>query len=1331
MRLDWKRFALVLMACGWLAGCGEEPSQTVFSPPGEIIGRIEVSADVPATGCQVLLEGTPLGAQCDPSGQFDIKRVPPGRWDLRILPDAQSSLPAKRVAAASNSGFVSDMGPIRLAKPGSIGGRVRVGGNPVPAAAVVAVPSFGAVTTPNENGGYLLPSVPPGVHDVVLLTEDGTVYKSNVTVLPGKVTIGVDFDATSLVQKKATVIGRAERAGGASGEHGGLSVELVDSKDGTVAATSKTSSDGTFELEATHGTFVVRARDGNSPIMALVPSMVVRSGEDLQLASALVVPARGGDLNGNGRADETDPDIDGDGAPNEQDAFPYDPAETEDKDKDGVGDRSDLRSMGGDGIDAKVPTPDSDGDLLLDFEDNCPGIANKNQEDADGDGRGNACDNCPTQSNPDQADSVGNGVGDACRFCRTNQDCQSGQICQFGECVDCVSNAQCGDRVCKGGKCVGCTATSECSGEEICNVALGLCHECVVKGDCGSGRSCVFGTCYAQCEHDSSCPGGYCVDGSCVSCRDNNDCRENTWCDHGTCRRQCESFRDCTDGRTCDEATGTCVLPCSASCPSGFGCDAEKVCRQVCDGSFPCPRGQKCDGVSNLCVPECKVDGDCGPRSTCQAGQCVANGACENDLDCSVAEMCSALGKCQARPTAFTTGKGYACADACDCRLGEACGDDGFCKEDAVPTKFVSQNGTGDGAKPTSPSSALAAITAAAVPGDVIALMGGEEFALGTTKLSVPRANVAIMGGYQACSATRWARDKKSYSKINGSGAGVVAIPGTSSVPLASVMLANLEVTAENGVDSYEVIEATNAPALRVEDLILRMVDNAYGGPRDRTALACTGCSEVRIVDIALRGMSGGAYPINGSGIFLSAGSGEIRGVTSGQVSGLRDFYAVRVSGTVGPLVIDSVTTEPVVIGNSGGGVHVDSAASELTIQNCRVGPMYSDWAQANGVWAGIAVKHSPKAKILDNIVGAEVVDGSESSQYKRYGIYVEDSAGEVSRNTVYLPRARSADELAAYSFKGPKGGFVFSGNMASGEGANTTILLHLEGISSGSFVATGNNLEASYSPLGSTSFGLRAQEMTSPFVITESTFRPPGNFRTVYGFHMEGSIGRIERSKFYALSNLASSYYGLGGKLEASQLELYNSFLVGGMVAANSYYSAGLVLERNSTVWAVGNTIDGGGYDFAVNTWSAGIACDTGKAHLTSNLISGGRSPSHFMLRILPGRTSSCFIKEETRSNYFWYAISGARSSGELVGDVATGASPGTPDDRGNIVGDTQGCYDMSYSQPDYHIAAGSPCIDKGMTTTRRDTSLLDKDLEGKARSQGAAPDIGCWEKM
>lgn len=57
---------------------------------------------------------------------------------------------------------------------------------------------------------------------------------------------------------------------------------------------------------------------------------------------------------------------------------------------------------------------DGDGDTIMDSVDNCPLLANANQEDSDNDSVGDLCDNCPAAPNQTQTDSDGDGVGNAC-----------------------------------------------------------------------------------------------------------------------------------------------------------------------------------------------------------------------------------------------------------------------------------------------------------------------------------------------------------------------------------------------------------------------------------------------------------------------------------------------------------------------------------------------------------------------------------------------------------------------------------------------------------------------------------------------------------------------------------------------------------------------------------------------------------------------------------------------------------------------------------------------------------------------------------------------------
>ncbi|MEM7247959.1 MAG: thrombospondin type 3 repeat-containing protein [Acidobacteriota bacterium] len=84
-----------------------------------------------------------------------------------------------------------------------------------------------------------------------------------------------------------------------------------------------------------------------------------------------------------------------------------------------------------------TPSPDGDGDLILDGDDNCPDVPNVDQLDTDADGAGDLCDpcvldplddvdddslcadvdNCPEQANTTQDDWDSDGAGDLCDVC--------------------------------------------------------------------------------------------------------------------------------------------------------------------------------------------------------------------------------------------------------------------------------------------------------------------------------------------------------------------------------------------------------------------------------------------------------------------------------------------------------------------------------------------------------------------------------------------------------------------------------------------------------------------------------------------------------------------------------------------------------------------------------------------------------------------------------------------------------------------------------------------------------------------------------------------------
>ena len=138
-----------------------------------------------------------------------------------------------------------------------------------------------------------------------------------------------------------------------------------------------------------------------------------------------------------------DPDLDGDGAPNQTDNCPFAAnAGQEDPDGDGLGSACDScpgaanpgqEDLDGDGV-GDPCDPDRDGDGVPDATDVCPGVPDPGQANSDGDALGNACDacpndsgndadgdticgdldNCPAVANTGQANLDGDAQGDAC-----------------------------------------------------------------------------------------------------------------------------------------------------------------------------------------------------------------------------------------------------------------------------------------------------------------------------------------------------------------------------------------------------------------------------------------------------------------------------------------------------------------------------------------------------------------------------------------------------------------------------------------------------------------------------------------------------------------------------------------------------------------------------------------------------------------------------------------------------------------------------------------------------------------------------------------------------
>ncbi|MCC7000469.1 MAG: thrombospondin type 3 repeat-containing protein [Deltaproteobacteria bacterium] len=1312
-------------SCAWfalvvLAGCGAQPDETPTAPRGELIGRVEVSEDVPTADCRVLLEGTPLGAPCDANGTFDIRGVPPGRWDLRVVSGPATALPGKRLAAAANAGLVTDLGVVRLSKPGAVGGRVAG----APAGTIIALPAYGVVTAPNSNGGYLLTGAPPGVHDLVMITPAGTLVRTPVTIVPARTTIGVDFDGAATTPVSAPIKGTALRGDDVPGGDGDLTVELVDAATGAVVTSDRTAADGAFELSASSGMYVVRARDGQNPATAILPSVVPLGGLGLRLPVPLVVPVPG-DLDHDGDPDSSDADIDNDGVPNAADKFPFDPAESADADNDGLGDRADLATSGA-GLDTHNPTPDTDADGRFDFEDVCPMVPDPAQRDADGDRVGDLCDNCPGTPNPGQEDSVGDKIGDVCRLCDAPEDCPADKICRFGRCVDCASSSQCNGKICDAqGACVACTASAQCGGTRKCNLPLGICQDCMVSQDCAAGQACLQGRCFAECTVDRDCGSGFCAGGACVSCRSNADCPLQEWCDAGLCRPGCVTDASCGGARVCELSTRTCVLPCSATCPTGQTCDAASVCRQACDLSFPCPGNQIC--VSGSCRPECSVNGDCTGGKLCQLGQCVASGLCTLDTQCPASQVCSPTGACVARTTAFDAAAGaYLCSQACQCKLGETCSG-GHCLADGVPTRFVAAGGLGDGLTLAAPTGSLTTALAGLGADDVIALRAGDSFEHNGLPLSIEHSGVRLQGGYVACSSSRWVRDgalRSRLHKADDAQPTLLTVPGTLLAQRTGVALKGLTLAGQVPADGV-LADVTFAPGLAVDGLTLELT--TPGSRRTMTGLLVTSSTAVSLGNISMPSFSQEAVL---DVVRLRTSAGAIRGLALGDITNAWSVRGLVIEDPVGAVDVEAPVLGTWTFGNSSAGIVVsNSNRAPARITGGRAAwSTASSLANAGGViWSVVWVDGSSNVTVSGLVVdGTGFIDPFASAVHaSASAVHFTNSSGVIDRVAVTVPRTPSFNYARPFWIEGPQGGVTLTDCTVNGDGTVHNRLVSVENVVSGVTTVNGGTFALAQTPSSAESIGFRAA--SSLFRVTGASFSVPAQAQSTYGFWVSAGSGRIERSRFQADGIGTSTSSSLGGYADGGALELYSSWLLGGSATTSVGFEVGNTVQLH----AVGNTFHGGNPTSVAGTSSAGVLCyqDAGTLVMRDNLIHAGAGPDHPMLVNYGGSAGPCTEPTSWDHNYFSFT-GAARSPTDAVGQVALG-QPGVADLRGNVIGDGVSCFDPAFPAPDFHIAAGSACVNQGVLATRADGSAITLDLLGGARVLGGAPDIGCHEKQ
>lgn len=237
------------------------------------------------------------------------------------------------------------------------------------------------------------------------------------------------------------------------------------------------------------------------------------------------------------------------------------------------------------------------------------------------------------------SDSGGGGGGeDQC-----GGKCAVNQVCDRGQCVDCIDDGDCTDPA-KGhcreidNVCVQCTDSDHCAGGKVCKNSV-----------CQTGGATVD----PECTNDTNCPGTeVCEDGECQTCRVGScnaagnamcvisyvggaatakwDTCASGVCQNGVCQT---ATQECTPG-VCYSSTARC-----SDAGKIVGCQGNETCSgNVCSdpaSGYDCTPGA-CATETSKCTDAGKIQ-SCGTGNYCSANVCkpyCGDGAVNNGEEC-------------------------------------------------------------------------------------------------------------------------------------------------------------------------------------------------------------------------------------------------------------------------------------------------------------------------------------------------------------------------------------------------------------------------------------------------------------------------------------------------------------------------------------------------------------------------------------------------------------------------------------------------------------------------------------------------------------------------
>lgn len=406
------RFALFLAFGAVAGGCIRDlPDLPAVGEGAELTGQAVgfdpgSNAEVPLEGITVRVRGTSRTALTDPSGRFELRRLPLGAYDLSLegqAPWAQNLGLRLQGVSLEVDGVSRDLGTQRLGELGALEGTVElVEGDArfVSPGALVQAVGTGLFALTDASGTWRIPRLPPGPHDLgASLAGYRPEARRGIPVASQLELRVAAFGLEALEPGQTFELGGLVRSDDGTGLPG-VMVQATD-RSSTGAGAATTDPSGAWRMRLAPGPYRIEFRlEGWVPVVLegvlVLPEAVVGiTPVVLSLADPL-------DADGDGTRDAIDDDADNDGVPNDEDSAPADPTRGRDTDGDGLADEID---------------DDADGDGLSLAEESSEGEdgwrTNPLDPDTDHDGFEDGVDVCPTVAD-DQTDTDGDGVGDAC-----------------------------------------------------------------------------------------------------------------------------------------------------------------------------------------------------------------------------------------------------------------------------------------------------------------------------------------------------------------------------------------------------------------------------------------------------------------------------------------------------------------------------------------------------------------------------------------------------------------------------------------------------------------------------------------------------------------------------------------------------------------------------------------------------------------------------------------------------------------------------------------------------------------------------------------------------